>query len=1416
MPYKIYTYEDPYKLDQSDFWKEISALPHFCGARTLVNGLKDVLGDKIKGLICPLDSLIEHENVYKQWTDNIGLRVQQYSALTSAFKQLRENGVIDEKFHLALTQNQNHFLEAIRLFIELDISYKSIDRSKGNLEQRLFVYFLAKAQKSTLFKFPGTPNREQLKEIIISLAKKEIDDCHGPEREQKRCEAAKKTTEELPFDAVVIHGVHQFTPAQLRLIIAMEKMGITVIFLFNYQKKYSKIYSSWNDIYGCFEVPIHHDTVIKEYQIPTMQNPSNALACALGELCEERYLAGSPKLRKWYQLYKSVELMEFANITEYAHFVSNHVEDARRKYSESRGIMERGNDVWDNSGVLRCLDEQVYTANRDIHALLDIYYPEFSQDRHFLSYPIGQFFAAIYRLWDYEKRCIQFDVPAIKECLSSNILNSAPGEVLLRTFYNVSVLFEQINTFEEFRREFAEDYLENYDRVVAAKSADAAFPLKQLIIYNRYKVTRKDITTLIKAIEEINEIATYLFALDNSHEDFINFGKHFQNLEEFLKQRELALANEKERELIYALQLRLDKIKPEKSSFSGTFRDLREGLHYYLKHKNSTEQAPDWIVKNFEQIDGDILQSKRQFEREDKKTYHFACLSDRDMNQSVNEQLPWPLTDDFVSTAYLPQDLQFQVYCKTLDRRSEFLRYALFYGLCFNRQNVRLSYVKQYGDEITEPYALLSILGLKPAAGIVEEVNTTAPFSIAVRQNQTKGIKYDRFQMMDMYLCPYRYFLDYVMEDSPVIQGNFLFQKYYENLLVDSVWKRIGGQLRSSAKHYLSRIIEQENQKYQPFFGFWKETEIDDLKKRAHNYLLHEIIEKGPGNTVRVYAASHMQARRQFGAAKFVVDISEVERKNPYASLESLAYRKYPQKEYSLHKLPKVDGNASDQQLIEQIRSDVKQFLNDAHGKEKTAIPSDWCVYCPKRGLCMESFLAGEISPTDEHAENTSRSRARLPRAPLPADTTAPQVPLQNGSLTQASTASQAQATSSEDAQNLTEDIEPSEHPIAITPENSSSSQSGNENVSDVQPSEPTPIPGEMSLFEQMLHSIQEMVVGNSQEIQALKHELSSRRTRREDTSRVEALLAQEEQKSKELLERLSETESQLASSEARNRSLTSKVKTQGALLEKKKAMEFTDEELIELRKYSAIILFDTCAIMNCPNLLNGVRDRELVVVPKEVNNELENHKVSHYYDDRSNKAQRAITAIYNYKRRYPLIYAEAILDLIPEVYRAEAGEKEENDNKILAVAIRYRRYTDVPVVFITDDRSLSNKASGEDIEVWPSQDFVAPPAEVSDVADDSNQDAAFSEQIERDIEAEEQRHKQAQEEFLAQKITAKNLHLEASQISILQNNGIKTIADFMAQTQASFSQMKVKKGLPFTARYLKEQESLKKKIASL
>lgn len=792
------------------------------------------------------------------------------------------------------------------------------------------------------------------------------------------------------------------------------------------------------------------------------------------------------------------------------------------------------------------------------------------------------------------------------------------------------------------------------------------------------------------------------------------------------------------------------------------------------------------------------------------------------MNMTVNDQLPWPLTDKFIRAAYSPIDLQFQVYYTALGERSNFLRYALFYGLCYNRCDARLSYVKQYGDETTEPYALLTILGLKPKAELLESVNKPAPFSISVDQELTKGIKYDRFQMMDMFLCPYRFFLDYVMENSPVVQGNFLYQKYFENLLIEAVWKRVGKHKRSDAMKYLSKILEQEAQKLEPFFKFWKATEIFDLKARARNYLVHEVITNGSGLFVKPYDSEHMNMRKHFGAALFAVDVSEVERKNPYQEFEALVRRDGWNKIYSLHRLP-LPGN---QEKADILRNETKLYLNQACRKDKTAIPSDWCIYCVHRENCMESFLRSEVGMSSSRNEPCIN---RSVRANAPAKTTLPPVCEQEIIDVEAVPAEPiVPATAS-----IIDTAPAVEAPIVETPvvDVPAVEAPASEVVfvkspaAEVPTHVDTPKSPELSIFEQMFRQIQEMVEGNRQEIQSLKGELAARQSRREDTTRIQARLEDEEHRSQELLDKLAETESRLATSEAQ--------------VKKQRELEFTESELAELRKYSTIIVFDTCSIMNCPNLLDGVNDGELVVVPKDVNNELEHHKTRFGADDRKFKAQKAITAIFNYKRRFPLAYADGLPSLVPEAYRAKADEKEQNDNKILAVALRYKIYTDIPVLFITDDRSLSNKASGEGLDVWTSKDFLAPPetsfddesptvpgtpapipeleAQIAEATAAETPALESSEEERLDAEAAEtKRQAKAKEEYLAQKISTKLLHLEASQISLLQNNGIKTIADFMAQTENSFASMKVKKGIPFTARFLKEQETIRCKLENL
>lgn len=135
---------------------------------------------------------------------------------------------------------------------------------------------------------------------------------------------------------------------------------------------------------------------------------------------------------------------------------------------------------------------------------------------------------------------------------------------------------------------------------------------------------------------------------------------------------------------------------------------------------------------------------------------------------------------------------------------------------------------------------------------------------------------------------------------------------------------------------------------------------------RAKNYLIYAIIAGGDGTTVRPYARSHMQMRKLFGTARFDVDASEVERKNPYGEFEKLTKREGWKKIYSLHRVPKPENQA----LTVSLRRAAKEYINQTFGKDKTAIPSDWCVYCVHRGNCMESFLRSEISMSSSRDES--------------------------------------------------------------------------------------------------------------------------------------------------------------------------------------------------------------------------------------------------------------------------------------------------------------------------------------------------------------------------------------------------------------------------------------------------------------
>lgn len=295
MPYKIYTYVDPYRIAETEFWDEIREYPQLCASRTLVNGLVSVMGKEICSLICPFDELSE-KKVFGDWSLDISRQIQQYSYLTQVCQKLRqgkEPGLeMDEDFYCSVSHNKAAMLDSLRLFQELHIEGTKLHPECGNREQRLFVYLLRTIQQKEdkLFALPVFPDKRKLISYFMERTEKEkqeyLERINKREEVQSQPDAVRMAMYERAIGTmsrwdgnhVVVHGIHQFTPMQLRFIEALDRMGTEVIFLYNYIPQYQEIYSSWNYIYQQFNVSICSDTRIKNYQPTRLSGPGNALS----------------------------------------------------------------------------------------------------------------------------------------------------------------------------------------------------------------------------------------------------------------------------------------------------------------------------------------------------------------------------------------------------------------------------------------------------------------------------------------------------------------------------------------------------------------------------------------------------------------------------------------------------------------------------------------------------------------------------------------------------------------------------------------------------------------------------------------------------------------------------------------------------------------------------------------------------------------------------------------------------------------------------------------------------------------------------------------------------------------------------------------------------------------------------------
>lgn len=764
MGIKIYTYSNPYEIDCEPFWNEIRDCAHFCVSQTMVNGMNQTYPIlKTRQATTTVRSLVNA--LYEDW-ENINTNVRQIIEIDNAISELDYQTNCADHIKRSLLFNTKSIVSCIRIFKELGIDADLIVKDELNINQHYLVelYKIVDKKENTAFSFRRAFSRETVEKAIdnaIIYHKKDVD------------------LSVIDRDKIVIHGIHQFTPAILAAIEDISKYK-EVILLFNYQKQYSSIYDTWMNIYSIFDLPINNQSVNQFTPMPLMVNSykSNVLADYMGHMANGKFI-------KKNKVLDDLEVIEFDNTTEFANYVAMLFDKAKKVNEQSSNI----------NNPLAFMEEQLYSASGKVNDILRAYFPEQFGERHFLDYPIGHFFISTTNMWDAETKSVKVEnFSDIKECLNSGIISeSNPGQ-LVSTFNMIEPYIQKESTILGI--------ITKLNQLI--KNGNKKHKDKDKVGY--FTVELSLLQELKNALMELEQIINKFFTDFDKGGD--NFSRFYKRIHDFIISH-ISQINELDDEMHSVIKRLLDRLQQCNLPETGTFNSLKQTMSYYLSQDENAVRGAHWIVRNFDQIDGDILRSATQ--DPEKICYHFCCLSDKDICSGKDERLPWPLDIKFFEQSYQALDLKYQVFLKSKMEYQNFKRYALIYGLEFNRVGCKLSYVKTEESKDNDLFYMLTLMGVNVRKySSFNSNNYISHLSIESREEDIeKAVKIiSEEDKKKLKLCPYRFAIEGIEQGKTIFRDRFLIHTYLKILISNKTKKELSGKPYND--NDIKRVIQEQ------------------------------------------------------------------------------------------------------------------------------------------------------------------------------------------------------------------------------------------------------------------------------------------------------------------------------------------------------------------------------------------------------------------------------------------------------------------------------------------------------------------------------------------------------------------------------------------------------------------------------
>jgi hypothetical protein len=881
----IYTYSNPYRIHKEPYWAMIKNSFHLCASQTLANGLCDQYrGDFYKGKLTTITRFIDQ--LYNAWESDV-TEINQRAVIDNLIEYMEFDVILDEAIDIkdikmSLRRNRAYVLKSIRIMFELGMNPDNIKDSELTYEQKCIVAILKelhKAQNKHFFlkdDFTQSEIDEAISDTMeIALEKEEM-------REQLQY---------VRKDIVVVHGIHQFSPIMLKTIEILSKYK-NVIVLFNYVPDYKSVYETWLNVYSWFE----SKTIISQYNFSP-----DTRAFTGGHIADNiaAMIAGSTATIDYSE---QVKVVEFDNQTEFAGYIA-------KKFEKAEQI--RAKDNYSHT-ALYYMSEQIYAANSNVNDILKIYFPEQFGERNFLDYPIGHFFISITNMWEEETQKMNIkDLKDVYECLSCGIIEEKQKGQLVSILDKCVLYIANEKTIKGMIKKLKK----LKSRIESMDSEDMESVEFQRIGF--FDVKNDEIDELVAGLEDLNSVAESFFAdFNDQRNDFKIF---YKKISDVLVTKVLVKEDidSEFRDIVSRVLLRLDEVKDVDAKAS--FDCLKETMRLYLQQLPKEGRGANWIVRNFEQIDGDIL--RKNF-REQEKIYHFACLSDKDMSITHRDEFPWPLDRDFFEVAQAPVDWKYQVYVTSRMEYKNFRRYALVYGLAFGKCKIVLSYIKNTLDQVNELYYLLRILNAKPEPYMLDDPSEYKKNDSYIDVEESLYKDFSQYDLMKYRLCSYRFLLESVIEGKTVYKDEFLLKLYLAILIEHRTRKKYSGNayVKSIVRNYLVEQMDELSSD----FPFVNQSDIVDIVNLASNYIEENAVSHGKFTSIKSNETDYMTKRESFLSV--------------------------PSKKTADRKVREVFKNAT--------QAEVDECLSEEHLDKDKYLRSHnrLCDRCADKYICLETF----------------------------------------------------------------------------------------------------------------------------------------------------------------------------------------------------------------------------------------------------------------------------------------------------------------------------------------------------------------------------------------------------------------------------------------------------------------------------